>query len=149
MKGYYTSQEVVKLTGVKYRQLDYWVKLKMVRPSGRDSHRRGVPRLFTFSDMIELRVIKGLLSHGLRPSVIQGCLQALRKDLVTTDKVLSSVRLVTDGNTVFRYLSENDSLISLEEFGQFAFYFELSYEIENLSKAIINTPKRCRYKKRA
>ena len=56
--------EVCRLVGISYRQLDYWARTELVTPSIRDAHGSGTQRLYSFQDLVTLRVIKSLLDTG-------------------------------------------------------------------------------------
>jgi len=148
IKRYFTAQEVIACTGITYRRLDYWVRQDIVRASGRSVVRRGCPRLFTFRDMVEIRVAKELTKNGLRLSALKESLRSIRKRLPFLDAPLASERLVTDGKTVFRYLSGQDVLESFDEFGQFAFTFGLKDNIDAVVRVVESMPTPVRYKKR-
>lgn len=139
---YFTAKEVVAFTGVTYRRLDCWIRSGIIRSSGRDSDGRGSRRLFTFSDLVEIRVVKELTQRGLRLAVLRQCLRQFRKKIPSLVSVpLSSLRLVTDGKTVFQYVPEGDRLESLEEFGQFAFAFDVGEELSQMQEAVLAFPR--------
>ena len=57
---------VIKLVGITYRQLDYWARTGLVTPSVRAADGSGTQRLYGFTDVVELRIIKRLLDAGSR-----------------------------------------------------------------------------------
>jgi len=61
----YTSTEVVRATGVSYRQLDYWCSSGLIVPSVRKGYGSGSPRLFSEDDLATVRLIKVLLKVGI------------------------------------------------------------------------------------
>lgn len=148
IKRYFTAKEVLAYTGITYRQLNYWVCEGIIRASGRSVVRRGYPRLFTFRDIVEIRVVKKLTSHGLKLSALKKCLRSIRKRLPKLEAPLASERLITNGHTLFRYLSDTDTLESLDEFGQFAFSFGLGEEIKAAINDVNKLPKPTRYCKK-
>jgi len=68
----FTSKEVQRLAGISYRQLDYWCSSGLIRPEEREGKGKGDFRLFTFRDIIGLKLIKRMKDAGVS-------LQALRK----------------------------------------------------------------------
>ena len=56
---------VIKLVGITYRQLDYWARTGLVTPSVRAADGSGTQRLYGFTDVVELRIIKRLLDAGV------------------------------------------------------------------------------------
>ena len=146
---YYTAQEVIACTGITYRRLDYWVRQGIIRASGRSKVRRGTPRLFTFTDIVEVRVALKLIDSGLKLSALRHSLKSIRKQLPSLDAPLSAKRIVTDGKKVFKYDPDLGSLETMDEYGQFAFWFGLSEEVQAVVKELKKMPYPVRYKRRA
>ena len=61
----YRVPEVTRVVGISYRQLDYWARTELVRPSIRDAGGSGTQRLYSFQDLLQLKVIKKLLDTGV------------------------------------------------------------------------------------
>ena len=61
----YRVPEVCRIVGISYRQLDYWARTDLVTPSVRDAHGSGTQRLYSFQDLVTLKVIKNLLDTGV------------------------------------------------------------------------------------
>src|SRR6266540_1505746 len=61
----YRGPTVCKLIGISYRQLDYWARTGLVTPSVRAADGSGSQRLYGFTDLVELRIIKRLLDAGV------------------------------------------------------------------------------------
>ena len=57
--------DVVRIVGISYRQLDYWARTGLVRPSVRDAHGSGSQRLYSFQDLALLKLIKRMLDSGV------------------------------------------------------------------------------------
>ncbi|MBI3891276.1 MAG: MerR family transcriptional regulator [Candidatus Wallbacteria bacterium] len=81
MKSFFTPKEVAKLVNISYRQIQYWDKTNFIRPSYR---RRGKYRLYTFSDLIQLKVARTLRDHDFS-------IQRLRKTIVSLKDLLPQV----------------------------------------------------------
>ena len=60
----YRAPQVCKLVGITYRQLDYWARQGLVRPSIADARGSGTQRSYSFNDLVRLKVIKNLLDAG-------------------------------------------------------------------------------------
>lgn len=145
---YFTAQEVIVCTSITYRRLDYWVRQGIIRASGRSEVRRGTPRLFTFTDIVEIRVALKLIDSGLKLSALRQSLKSIRNQLPSLDAPLASKRIVTDGKKVFKYDPDLGSLESMDEFGQFAFWFGLGEEVQAVVKEVEKIPVPARYKRR-
>src|SRR5881275_3229125 len=61
----YRAPQVKDIVGISYRQLDYWARTGLVRPSIRDAGGSGTQRLYSFQDLLQLKVIKKLLDAGI------------------------------------------------------------------------------------
>ncbi|HQV58665.1 MAG TPA: MerR family transcriptional regulator, partial [Ilumatobacteraceae bacterium] len=62
----YSGTSAAKVVGITYRQLDYWARTDLVRPSLADASGSGSRRQYSYSDLLELRVIKSLLDAGIK-----------------------------------------------------------------------------------
>lgn len=95
----YRAPHVCKLAGITYRQLDYWARTELLQPSLRAAEGSGTQRLYSFSDLVELRVIKGLLDAGLHLRKVREAVEWLQ-DEMQIDQPLSEANLVSDGITI-------------------------------------------------
>jgi DNA-binding transcriptional MerR regulator len=90
---------VIKLVGISYRQLDYWARTGLVTPSVRAADGSGTQRLYSFTDIVELRIIKRLLDAGVSLGKIRKALGYLREE--SGGKPLSDVTLMSDGDRIY------------------------------------------------
>ena len=95
----YRGPTVCKLVGITYRQLDYWARTGLVTPSVRAADGSGTQRLYGFTDVVELRIIKRLLDAGVSLRQIREAIGYLRKE--SGGKPLSDVTLMSDGNRIY------------------------------------------------
>jgi len=108
--------DVTRIVGISYRQLDYWARTDLVTPSIRDAKGSGTQRLYSFQDLVALRVIKRLLDAGVS-------LQRVRKAvdyLQDLDEPASGVTLFSDGKGVYQAHSP-EAVIDLLNKGQGVF----------------------------
>ncbi|MDP9445138.1 MAG: MerR family transcriptional regulator [Actinomycetota bacterium] len=103
--------------GITYRQLDYWARTGLVEPSVRAATGSGTQRLYSFRDVLLLKVIKRLLEAGVSLQQIRTAVQHLRQR--GTDD-LTRVTLMSDGATVYECTS-SDEVIDLLRGGQGVF----------------------------
>jgi DNA-binding transcriptional MerR regulator len=61
----YRGPQVCKIVGITYRQLDYWARTGLVRPSVMDAQGSGTQRLYSWRDLVVLKVIKQMLDAGI------------------------------------------------------------------------------------
>jgi DNA-binding transcriptional MerR regulator len=109
---------VHKLVGITYRQLDYWARTGLVTPSVRAADGSGTQRLYSFTDVVELRIIKRLLDAGVSLRQIRDAIGYLRKE--SGGKPLSDITLMSDGNRIYACHS-NEEVVDVLSNGQAVF----------------------------
>jgi hypothetical protein len=97
----FDSKTVSRIVGVSLRQIQYWDETGFIRPSVKLAEGRGTKRLYSFSDLIQLKVVKDLSKHGLNLKKIRRCVAPLRRFVSEKSRPLHSLRYVTDGDRVF------------------------------------------------
>jgi DNA-binding transcriptional MerR regulator len=103
--------------GVTYRQLDYWARTDLVRPSVRGASGSGTQRLYSFRDVLLLKIIKRLLDAGVSLQQIRTAISHLLER--GTDD-LTQVTLMSDGASVYECRSAGE-VIDLLQGGQGVF----------------------------
>ncbi len=103
--------------GITYRQLDYWARTGLVEPTVRGATGSGSQRLYSFRDILLLKVVKRLLDAGISLQQIRTAVHHLRER--GTDD-LTRVTLMSDGASVYECTS-NDEVIDLLQGGQGVF----------------------------
>jgi DNA-binding transcriptional MerR regulator len=103
--------------GVTYRQLDYWARTGLVEPSVRGASGSGTQRLYSFRDVLLLKIIKRLLDAGVSLQQIRTAISHLRER--GTDD-LTQVTLMSDGASVYECRSAGE-VIDLLQGGQGVF----------------------------
>jgi DNA-binding transcriptional MerR regulator len=103
----YRGAQVCSLVGITYRQLDYWARTGLLRPSIADATGSGSQRRYSYGDVLELKVIKRLLDAGLKLQQARQAVECLRgdlgADLASSQLVLAGSRSVlaqSDGEVV-------------------------------------------------
>jgi DNA-binding transcriptional MerR regulator len=90
----YGGPQVCKLVGISYRQLDYWARTDLLRPSLADAAGSGTQRRYSYRDLVALKVIKSLLDAGLSLQTARKAIEYLRDHM---GEELASASLVLDG----------------------------------------------------
>jgi DNA-binding transcriptional MerR regulator len=130
----YRGPQVCKLVGITYRQLDYWARTGLLRPSITDAKGSGTQRRYSYGDVIELKVIKQLLDAGLKLQQARQAVECLRGDLGVD---LASAQLVLAGSRSVLAHS-NGEVVDLLAGGQGVFnVLALSGVVEELDAAIV------------
>jgi DNA-binding transcriptional MerR regulator len=117
----FTAHQASRLTGSTARQLRYWDQVGLVRPSIQQTGGRpGVPRMYSFRDLVALRVVKSLLDGGMSLQKIRRAWDYLSKK-AGLEKHLSEVRLVADGRS-FKVIRREGEVVDALRQGQLAFF---------------------------
>jgi DNA-binding transcriptional MerR regulator len=114
----YRGPTVCKLVGISYRQLDYWARTGLVTPSVRAADGSGTHRLYGFTDLVELKIIKSLLDAGVSLQRIREAIRYLRKE--AAGKPLTDVMLMSDGEHIYACHS-GEEVIDVLNHGQAVF----------------------------
>ncbi|CQD11540.1 TPA: MerR family transcriptional regulator [Corynebacterium striatum] len=125
-----------QVAGITYRQLDYWARTNLVNPSIRTARGSGSQRLYSFKDVLVLKIVKRLLDTGISLQNIRVAVDSLR-DRGVND--LAELTLVSDGTTVYECRS-NDEVIDLLAGGQGVFGIAVPGILKELSGTISSFP---------
>src|ERR1044072_8035288 len=90
----FRGPQVCKIVGITYRQLDYWARTDLIRPSIADARGSGTQRRYSYRDLVELKVIKSLLDAGVSLQLARKGIEYLRENL---GEDISSARLGVNG----------------------------------------------------
>jgi len=93
----YSGRRAAEIVGITYRQLDYWARTDLVRPSLADANGSGSRRRYSYRDLLELKVVKSLLDAGIRLESVRDAFHYLREHL---GEEIATVNLVIRGNAV-------------------------------------------------
>jgi len=113
----YRGQVACNAAGISYRQLDYWARTGLVVPTIRPAAGSGSQRLYSFRDIITLKVVKRLLDTGVSLHNIRIAVNHLRE---RGDADLATITLISDGASVYECTSD-DEVIDLVRNGQGVF----------------------------
>jgi DNA-binding transcriptional MerR regulator len=113
----YRGPMACKAAGITYRQLDYWARTGLVEPRVRSACGSGTQRLYSFRDILVLKVVKRLLDTGVSLHQIRAAVHHLRERGVED---LAQITLMSDGASVYECTSP-DEVIDLVQGGQGVF----------------------------
>ena len=105
----FSGKKAADIVGISYRQLDYWARTDLIRPSVADARGSGSRRRYSYRDLLELKLVKTLLDDGIKLESIRGAFGYLRDQL---GEDLSTAKLVIVGNSAV-LVRENDELIDV------------------------------------
>ena len=110
----YSGAKAAEIVGITYRQLDYWARTDLVRPSLVDATGSGSRRQYSYRDLLELRVIKSLLDAGIKLESVREVFSYLRENL---GEDVTTANLVIQGNQAV-LVRDGGELIDLVKRGQ-------------------------------
>jgi DNA-binding transcriptional MerR regulator len=113
----YRPPTACSAAGITYRQLDYWARTGLVEPSVRSATGSGSQRLYSFRDILVLKVVKRLLEAGVSLHNIRTAVEHLRARGIAD---LAQITLISDGSTVYECTSA-DEVVDLLQGGQGVF----------------------------
>jgi len=121
---------------ISYRQLDYWARTGLVTPSVRDASGSGTQRLYSFRDMVVLKVVKRLLDAGVSLQNIRKAIDALRSRGVDD---LAEITLISDGTTVYECRSPEE-VVDLLQGGQGVFGIAIGGAFKEIKGSLEHLP---------
>ncbi|HEU4750894.1 MAG TPA: MerR family transcriptional regulator [Acidimicrobiia bacterium] len=122
----FTAEQASKLTNCTPHQLRYWDRVKLVVPAIQGTGGRpGVRRLYSFRDLVALRVVRSLLDNGMSLQRVRRAWDYLRR-YGDMENHLGHLKLVSDGATIYQVEVEGEVLDALRE-GQLAFFGRIEH----------------------
>lgn len=132
----YRGPTACSAAGITYRQLDYWARTGLVVPSVRSAAGSGSQRLYSFKDILVLKVVKRLLDTGVSLQNIRLAVDALRERGVAD---LAQMTLLSDGTTVYECTS-SEEVVDLLRGGQGVFGIAVSGALRELAGSLATLP---------
>ena len=129
----FTAHQACKLSNCTPHQLRYWDRVGLVSPSVQGTGGRpGIRRLYSFRDLVALRVVRSLLDNGMSLQRVRRAWEYLRRE-GDMEEHLADVKLVTDGQSIFQVSHNEGELLDALRQGQLAFFVaidEIAREVE-------------------
>ncbi|MBJ31132.1 MAG: MerR family transcriptional regulator [Acidimicrobiaceae bacterium] len=110
----FPGKKAAEIAGITYRQLDYWARTDLVKPSLARAHGSGSRRSYSYRDLLELRAVKSLLDAGIRLELVRKVFAYLTEHL---DEDVTRVNLVIQGASVMVRTGEEE-IVDLLRHGQ-------------------------------
>ena len=110
----YSGKKAAEIVGITYRQLDYWARTDLVRPSLADANGSGTRRRYSYRDLLELKVVKSLLDAGIRLELVREVFSYLRDQM---GEDVTTANLVINGSTSV-VVRSGDEMVDLIQKGQ-------------------------------
>jgi DNA-binding transcriptional MerR regulator len=132
----YRGVSACHAVGISYRQLDYWARTALVVPSIRDASGSGTQRLYSFRDLVVLKVVKRLLDAGVSLQNIRKAIETLRSHGVGD---LAGITLISDGTTVYECRSPEE-VVDLLQGGQGVFGIAIGGAFKEIQGSLSRLP---------
>ncbi len=132
----YRGVTACNATGISYRQLDYWARTGLVVPGVRDASGSGTQRLYSFRDLVVLKVVKRLLDAGVSLQNIRKAIETLRSRGVED---LAGITLISDGTTVYECRSPEE-VVDLLQGGQGVFGIAIGGAFKEIQGSLSHLP---------
>ena len=132
----YRGPTACSAAGITYRQLDYWARTGLVEPSVREASGSGTSRLYSFRDILVLKIVKKLLDAGISLQNIRTAIATLR-DRGVGD--LAQITLMSDGTTVYECTS-TDEVVDLLQGGQAVFAIAVGRHVRDVEGTLAALP---------
>lgn len=129
----YRGNEAAKAAGISYRQLDYWARTELVVPTVRDASGSGSQRLYSFRDILVLKLVKRLLDTGISLQQIRTAVEQLR---IAGIYDLAQTTLMSDGASVY-LCTTNDEVIDLVSRGQGVFGIAIGKVLREVENSLV------------
>jgi predicted RNase H-like HicB family nuclease len=142
----FNTKTVIKLTNLTLRQIDYWDSTHFIKPSLKEAAGYGSGRLYSFEDIVQLKVAKTLIDKGVSLQKIRKAITYLKKNFPDVKKPLAEMRFLTDGETIFVLTRDNKAILDTLAKGQMVFALALGEIIEQLKGEIKNISQDRKYK---
>ena len=114
METGFSGTRTAEIVGITYRQLDYWARTDLVRPSMADAKGSGTRRKYSYRDLLELKIIKQLLDAGIKLETVRDVFSNLRQHV---GEDITSANIVIDG-TAAVLARDDGELVDLVRTGQ-------------------------------
>jgi predicted RNase H-like HicB family nuclease len=141
----FNTKAITSITGLTMRQIDYWDKTHFIKPSVREAAGYGSVRLYSFTDLVQMKVAKTLMDKGITLQKIRKSITYLKKNMPDIEKPLSELRFLTDGTTAFVITRDDKQIVDTLKKGQLVFSIALGDLIEELRGKVIDIEKERKY----
>jgi DNA-binding transcriptional MerR regulator len=132
----YRGPTACAVAGITYRQLDYWARTGLVVPSVRDASGSGTQRLYSFRDVLVLKLVRRLLDTGISLQNIRSAVSQLRAGGAED---LADITLLSDGTTVYQCTSP-DEIVDLLQGGQGVFAIAVGKVVREVEGSLAELP---------
>lgn len=115
----FSGKSAAEIVGITYRQLDYWARTDLIRPSLVDAAGSGSRRRYSYRNLLELKVVKNLLDSGIRLEQVREVFAYLQdelgQDVATANLVVNGAQavLVRSGEEIVDLLQSGQGVLNI------------------------------------
>lgn len=142
----FNTNMVCKLTALTKRQIDYWDRIHFIKPSTREASGYGSIRLYSFTDLVQLKVAATLKDKGLSVQKIRKSINYLKKTFPEVKRPLAEMKLITDGESVFVLTEKKQVILDTLSKGQIVMSIAIGEIIEELRGEVEKISRERNYK---
>jgi predicted RNase H-like HicB family nuclease len=142
----FNTKTVIRITGLTQRQIDYWDRTHFIKPSVKEASGYGTARLYSFSDLVQLKVARMLIDKGISLQKIRKSITYLKKNFSDIEKPLAEMRFITDGETIFVLTDNKEKILDTLSKGQMVFALAIGELIEELTGEVQKLDQEKKYK---
>lgn len=142
----FNTKTVIRITGLTQRQIDYWDRTHFIKPSVKEASGYGTARLYSFIDLVQLKVAKMLIDKGISLQKIRKSINYLKKNFPDIEKPLAQMRFITDGETIFVLTDNKKKILDTLSKGQMVFALAIGELIEELTGEVQKLDQEKKYK---
>ncbi len=142
----YNTKTVCRITGLTRRQVDYWDRIGFIKPEVQEASGYGSVRLYSFRDLVQLKVAKVLLDKGLSLQKIRKAIDYLKEKFPEVEKPLAELRLITDGESIFVLTEDKKTILDALSKGQLVMSIAIGRIVEELKGDIETVGRERKYR---
>jgi predicted RNase H-like HicB family nuclease len=142
----FITKTVIRITGLTQRQIDYWDRTHFIKPSVKEASGYGTARLYSFIDLVQLKVARMLIDKGISLQKIRKSINYLKKNFPNIEKPLAQMRFITDGETLFVLTDNKKKILDTLSKGQMVFALAIGELIEELTGEVQKLDQEKKYK---
>lgn len=142
----FNTKTVIRITGLTQRQIDYWDRTHFIKPSIKEASGYGTSRLYSFIDLVQLKVARMLIDKGISLQKIRKSINYLKKNFPDIAKPLAQMRFITDGETLFVLTDNKKKILDTLSKGQMVFALAIGELIEELTGEVQKLDQEKKYK---
>ena len=133
----FNTKMACQIVGISQRQIQHWDETGLVKPSLREAAGKGTIRLYSYTDLIQLKVVKTLRNHRISLQEIRRSLEYLQSNFPEIRKPLLELKLLTDGETIFVLTADQKQILDTLK-SQFVFTLAIGEMVHELRGQVLS-----------